>query len=266
MQVKSFFTKTLTTFACVEYSLVAKVKMVFVSSVRASNRAPPKPHPRRECGLCCVGPALPVPQLLEHETKAKCNKAKVAPASTSGTLGPYTPVHVLGVVIDVDGPADAATTTHTTTLAVVLDAALAATATLYGEEPHSTAYSSGDCAIAIEWYERVEGGLDRRAFISADGVVYLANSTEFRRIVALGGVTEQQSHGNGGSGGDDGDEPTFVLERQERGGLGPEVVQVSGASPTHWNRGEARGGGGGLLPPLAPTNKRHSGNVLQVLT
>ena len=70
-----------------------------------------------------------MPQLLEHETKAKCDKAKAAPASTSGTLGPSTTGHGPGMPIDVDGPADAATTTHTTTLAAVLDAALAATAT-----------------------------------------------------------------------------------------------------------------------------------------
>ena len=133
--------------------------------------------------LFCVGPALPVPQLLEHETKAKCDKAKAAPASTSGTLGPSTTGHGPGMPIDVDGPADATTAA----LAAALDAALAATATLHGEEPHSTAYSSGDCAIAIEWYERVEGGLDRRAFIPGDGVVCLVNSTELRRIVALGG-------------------------------------------------------------------------------
>ena len=87
--------------------------------------------------------------------------------------------------------------------------------TLHGDESRSTAYSSGDYAIAIEWYERVEGGLDRRAFVPGDGVVCLVNSTELRRIVAPGGVTEQRSHGGGGSGGDDGDELTFVLERQE---------------------------------------------------
>ena len=364
-----------------------------------------------------------MPQLLEHETKGKCNKAKAAPASTSGTLGPSTTGHGPGMPIEIDGPADATTAA----LAAALDAALAATATqhsgnsgadskrkrrelgaafelpesivrpspshnepvyeriegitrsyqyymikegdvlvrrhscwclacmqaamsghaglsseyvtegcgrgasnphlyeyankncrvkqgagvggpdelarrhghetaaelavaggqwvlveafdedefgdevwlgrtvplqrfggkccrqmskkttLHGDESRSTAYSSGDYAIAIEWYERVEGGLDRRAFISGDGVVYLANSTEFRRIVALGGVTEQQSHGNGGSGGDDGDEPTFVLERQERGGLGLGVVQVSGATLTHGDGG----GREGLLPPLA---------------
>ena len=66
-----------------------------------------------------------MPQLLEHETKAKCNKAKAAPASTSGTLGPSTTGHGPGMPIDVDGPADAATTA----LAAALDAVLAATAT-----------------------------------------------------------------------------------------------------------------------------------------
>ena len=86
--------------------------------------------------------------------------------------------------------------------------------TLHGEESRSTAYSSGDYAIAIEWYERVEGGLDRRAFVPGDGVVCLVNSTELRRIVAPGGVTEQRSHGGGDEDNDD-DEPTFVLERQE---------------------------------------------------
>ena len=75
--------------------------------------------------LRCVDPTLPVPQLLEHETKAKCNKAKAAPASTSGTLRPSTTGHGPGMPIDVDGPADAATTA----LAAALDAALAATAT-----------------------------------------------------------------------------------------------------------------------------------------
>ena len=67
---------------------------------------------------------MPVPQLLEHETKGKCNKAKAAPASTSGTLGPSTTGHGPGMPIDVDGPADAATTA----LAAALDAALAAAA------------------------------------------------------------------------------------------------------------------------------------------
>ena len=124
MRVKSFSQRSLR-LASVECSLVAKVKMVFVSSVRTSNRAPPKPHPRRECGLCCVGPALPVPQLLEHETKGKCNKAKAAPASTSGTLGPSTTGHGPGMPIEIDGPADATTAA----LAAALDAALAATAT-----------------------------------------------------------------------------------------------------------------------------------------
>jgi hypothetical protein len=75
--------------------------------------------------LFCVGPALPVPQLLEHETKAKCDKAKAAPASTSGTLGPSTTGHGPGMPIDVDGPADATTAA----LAAALDAALAAAAT-----------------------------------------------------------------------------------------------------------------------------------------
>ena len=60
---------------------------------------------------------------------------------------------------------------------------------------------------------------------------------------SMGDLTERcavRSHGGGGSGGDDGDEPTFVLERQERGGLGLGVVQVSGATLSHGN-----GGGGG---------------------
>ena len=68
----------------------------------------------------------------------------------------------------------------------------------------------------------------------------------------MGDLTERcavRSHGGGGSGGDDGDEPTFVLERQDRGGLGLGVVQVSGATLTHGN------GGGGHSPP---TNQRHS--------
>ena len=66
-----------------------------------------------------------MPQLLEHETKAKCDKAKAAPASTSGTLGPSTTGHGPGMPIDVDGPADATTAA----LAAALDAALAAAAT-----------------------------------------------------------------------------------------------------------------------------------------
>jgi len=60
----------------------------------------------------------------------------------------------------------------------------------------------------------------------------------------MGDLTERcavRSHCGGGSGGDDGDEPTFVLERQERGGLGLGVVQVSGATLAHGN------GGGGAL-------------------
>ena len=65
----------------------------------------------------------------------------------------------------------------------------------------------------------------------------------------MGDLTERckvRSHGGGGSGGDDDDEPTFVLERQERGGLGPGVVQVSGATPTQRERRRKEG----LLPPL----------------
>ena len=76
--------------------------------------------------LFCVGPTLPVPQLLEHETKANCNKAKAAAVKLSGTLLPSTVTgHGPGMPIDVDGPADAATTA----LAAALDAALAPTAT-----------------------------------------------------------------------------------------------------------------------------------------
>lgn len=81
--------------------------------------------------------------------------------------------------------------------------------TLHGDESRSTAYSNGDYAIAIEWYERVEGDLERRAFVPGDGVVCLVNSTELRRIVPPGGVAEQPGHG-----GSD-DETTFVLEREE---------------------------------------------------
>ena len=93
--------------------------------MRAADCAPSKPHPRRvSVFLFCVGPALPVPQLLEHETKAKCDKVKAAPVSTSGTLGPSTTGHGPGMPIDVDDPADAATTA----LAAALDAALAAAA------------------------------------------------------------------------------------------------------------------------------------------
>ena len=62
-----------------------------------------------------------MPQLLEHETKAKCNKAKAAPASTSATLGPSTTGHGPGMPIEIYGPADATT--------AALAAALAATAT-----------------------------------------------------------------------------------------------------------------------------------------
>ena len=88
-------------------------------------------HPSLTHAVCpfflfCVGPALPVPQLLEHETKANCNKAKAAAVKLSGTLLPSTVTgHGPGMPIDVDGPADAATTA----LAAALDAALAATAT-----------------------------------------------------------------------------------------------------------------------------------------
>ena len=63
---------------------------------------------------------------VEHETKANCNKAKAAAVKLSGTLLPSTVTgHGPGMPIDVDGPADAATTA----LAAALDAALAATAT-----------------------------------------------------------------------------------------------------------------------------------------
>ena len=125
-KVKAFFTKKLTTLASVERCLVAKVKMGSVLSVRAADRTPPKPHPRRVSVLCCVDPTLPVPQLLEHETKANCNKAKAAAVKLSGTILPSAVTgHGPGMPIDVDGPADAATTA----LAASLDAALAATAT-----------------------------------------------------------------------------------------------------------------------------------------
>ena len=74
--------------------------------------------------LFCVGPALPVPQLLEHETKANCNKAKAAAVKLSGTLLPSTVTgHGPGMPIEIDGPADATT--------AALAAALAATATQY---------------------------------------------------------------------------------------------------------------------------------------
>ena len=62
-----------------------------------------------------------MPQLLEHETKAKCNKAMASPASTSATLGPSKTGHGPEMPIEIDGPADATT--------AALAAALAATAT-----------------------------------------------------------------------------------------------------------------------------------------
>ena len=126
-KVKAFFTKKLTTLASVERSLVAKVKMGPVLSVRAADRTPPKPHPRRVSVffvLCWSRFACAAN--LEHETKANCNKAKAAAVKLSGTLLPSTVTgHGPGMPIDVDGPADAATTA----LAATLDAALAATAT-----------------------------------------------------------------------------------------------------------------------------------------
>ena len=67
-----------------------------------------------------------VPQVLEHETSDGCDKSKAAAVKLNGTLGPSTVTgHGPGMPIDVDGPADAATTA----LAASLDAALAATAT-----------------------------------------------------------------------------------------------------------------------------------------
>ena len=67
-----------------------------------------------------------VPQVLKHETSDGCDKSKAAAVKLNGTLGPSTVTgHGPGMPIDVDGPADAATTA----LAAALESALAATAT-----------------------------------------------------------------------------------------------------------------------------------------
>ena len=81
---------------------------------------------------------------------------------------------------------------------------LALVALLHRDKSQSTAFSAGDWAIAVEWFER---GFDpdRPAFVPGDGVACFVNSTELRHIVAEGGVFPR-------AGGQQGE---FTLERKE---------------------------------------------------
>ena len=75
---------------------------------------------------------------------------------------------------------------------------------LHRDESQSTAFSAGDWAIAVEWFERGSDP-DRLTFVPGDGVVCFVNSTELRHIVAKGGVFPR-------AGGQQGE---FTLERKE---------------------------------------------------
>ena len=140
-----------------------------------------------------------MPQLLEHETKAKCNKAKAAPASTSGTLRPSTTGHGPGMPIDVDGPADAATTA----LAAALDAALAATATQQsGNSGADSKRKHRELGPAVEL-----PGVPPAASLGAAPTAPPNTPPRKKKRGQRGGDEDDDD--------DDDDEPTFVLERQE---------------------------------------------------
>ena len=64
---------------------------------------------------------------------------------------------------------------------------LALVALLHRDESQSTAFSAGGWAIVVEWFER-KSDPDRLTFVPGDGVMCFVNSTEFRHIVAKGGV------------------------------------------------------------------------------
>ena len=81
---------------------------------------------------------------------------------------------------------------------------LAPVALLHHDESQSTAFSAGDWAIAVEWFERGSDP-DCPTFAPGDGVVCFVNSTELRQIVAEGGVFPR-------AGGQQGE---FTLEHKE---------------------------------------------------
>ena len=54
---------------------------------------------------------------------------------------------------------------------------------VHRDESQSTAFSAGDWAIAVEWFERGSDP-DRPTFVPGDGVVCFVNSTELRHIVS----------------------------------------------------------------------------------
>jgi hypothetical protein len=81
---------------------------------------------------------------------------------------------------------------------------LALVALLHRDESQSTAFSAGDWAIAVEWFERGSDP-DRPTFAPGDGAVCFVNSTEPRHIVAEGRVFPR-------AGGQQGE---FTLERKE---------------------------------------------------
>ena len=64
---------------------------------------------------------------------------------------------------------------------------LALVALFHRDEPQRTAFSAGDWAIAVEWFERGYDP-DCPTFVPGDGVVCFVNSTELRHIVAEGEV------------------------------------------------------------------------------
>ena len=83
---------------------------------------------------------------------------------------------------------------------------LALVALLHRDESQSTAFSAGDWAITLEWFERGSDP-DRLTFVPGDGVVCFVNSTELRHIAAEGGVFPR-------AGGQQGE---FTPERKEEG-------------------------------------------------
>ena len=82
------------------------------------------------------------------------------------------------------------------------------------ESQQSTAFSAGDWAIAVEWFERGSDP-DCPTFAPGDGVVCFVNSIELRRIVAEGGVFPRAGGQQGG------------YSRAQGGGRRPGLVPVN---------------------------------------
>ena len=102
--------------------------------------------------------------------------------------------------------------------------------TLHGEETRSTAFSEGDYAIMVEWFERVPEDPERRTFVHGGEPACFINSTELRLVVDPGGIERLGRHsfpsggggGGGGGGGDGGgggagggDSSKFRLKRDQ---------------------------------------------------